>query len=187
MSSETARRHSNIFQEATDSEMVLWDDDPDHFEFALKFMYTLEYDIDDIKDNKLARFALAKGVSMVADKYKIKRLVQSAAEDIKCILTHDLNSTTLSSIISHHYTMPTACDEEISHIVASHILQKHHTFVRCDEFARVCTAHPVFASDLMALMRRVKCEFCEKTIIYNIPSFNPRRAIWRCPECDFNR
>lgn len=167
--------------------MVLYDDDPDHFEFALKFMYTLEYDIDNIKDNKLARFALAKGVSMVADKYKIKLLVQSAAEDIKCILIHDFDFATLSSIISHHYTMPTACDEDISQIIATCIFQKHHSFTRCDKFAKVCTAHPVFASDIMALMRRVKCEFCEKTIIYNGPSFDRRRTIWRCPECDFIR
>jgi hypothetical protein len=84
--------------------MELQDDNPEHFEFALRFMYTPEYDhataeklapaTDEIK---CAAFAL--GIHTIADKYDINRLISPAVADLRQILLKTTSNQALKSVI----------------------------------------------------------------------------------------
>lgn len=73
--SKQCQNYSNEMQEAKEPNMKLYDDNPAHFKFALKFMYTLDYDVSTVANNKherdahayiLCLFRLLRGLAMSA-------------------------------------------------------------------------------------------------------------------------
>jgi hypothetical protein len=92
-----------LLQEATASEMELHDDDPDHFEIALKFMYTLEYDAAAIDTKVGAAQNLKKmiiiGLYTVADKYDVHRLIVPAGNQFNKIFIVEADHDVLETVI----------------------------------------------------------------------------------------
>jgi hypothetical protein len=67
--------------------MELHDDDAEHFEFALRLMYTQDYDQVAIEKLELAKdeiglAAFPLGIHTIADKYDIKCLIRPAIDDL---------------------------------------------------------------------------------------------------------
>ncbi|KAH6881990.1 hypothetical protein BKA58DRAFT_11610 [Alternaria rosae] len=70
--------------------MELHEDDPEHFEFLLKFIYTGAYNKQEITklaaDDRSKRVLIPIGVHAVADKYNVAKLYEPAAENVKAVL-----------------------------------------------------------------------------------------------------
>ncbi|KAI4638712.1 hypothetical protein J4E93_009740 [Alternaria ventricosa] len=96
------------FKESSEGIMELHEDDPEHFEFLLKFMYTGAYNKDEIAkfagDDKNKRVLVPIGVHAIADKYDVVKLYEPAAEDVKAVLVDaDKDKEMLITAIHAHY------------------------------------------------------------------------------------
>ncbi|KAG9204252.1 hypothetical protein G6514_001325 [Epicoccum nigrum] len=82
------------FREASQATMEIHDDDPDHFEFIFKYMYTHCYDIAAIET-----LAAGHRIYLVADKYNMPSfLFRETVSESKNILYHD--DYTLDELLS---------------------------------------------------------------------------------------
>jgi hypothetical protein len=126
-------------QEATASEMKLHDDDPDHFEFALKFTYTLEYDTAPIeektgKDQNLKTMKSIIGIYTVADKYEIQRLIAPAGDYLSKIFTMQSHHEVLEAVIRAYYAVCTHPGQAIGNAMATLVLRKHSLLANIANF-----------------------------------------------------
>lgn len=153
--------------------MTLHDDDPSHFEFALKFMYTLNYDISAIeegsgKDNKSKRVEFAMGMCTIADKYDIKRLVQPAHDDLHQNVDAISDTKTLVAVIEAIYEMSPDFRVNFVKLILTTIFKAHHYFIGSHEFAELCKTCPEFAADFITSMERRQCVTCKKTLMFSV-------------------
>ncbi|KAF2799325.1 hypothetical protein K505DRAFT_294799 [Melanomma pulvis-pyrius CBS 109.77] len=168
------------FQEASDSEMAIYDDDPEHFEFVLKFIYTEHYDksaIEKISEGDVAkRTVIPIGIYAIADKYDITRLYSPAAEDVLTTFksTPDDQHDVLRAAIQTHYEMSSRADMPMGNILASFVLEHRREFTKLEDFQILMQSFPTFAADIaLALCREgvfkyspLRC-VCGWTIYYN--------------------
>ena len=150
--------------------MELHDDDADHLEFALNFIYTLDYDAAAI-DKKvgaaqnLRKMMFIMGLYIVADKYDIQRLLAPAEAHFTKIFTAEPSHPILEAVIRAYYTVCTHPGHAIGHAIAIAVLQKHTSFARSSDFRSMCTLFPIFASHIMANVKVHVC--CAVTIVSN--------------------
>jgi hypothetical protein len=87
--------------------MTLHDDDAEHFEFFLKFMYTHHYDKDAIAklaaEDKNRRVSIPSEIHAVADKYDMPLLLEPIAKDVEELLAGEVPCT-LHLLQSRHTT-----------------------------------------------------------------------------------
>jgi hypothetical protein len=70
--------------------MELHEDDPDHFEFVLKFIYSEHYDSTAVKttaDQAVDNLRFVVGVYRVADKYDVAKLLDPSVEHFQQIMS----------------------------------------------------------------------------------------------------
>jgi hypothetical protein len=160
--------------------MEIHDDDPDHFEFALKFIYTLEYNAQEIEaktkignDAKKRQALFIVRAYIVADKYDIRRLLPPAAAHLKRVLAGRADTTILESVIEEHYNVCSTPGAPVGKVIAPTIISTFHGYVKIDKFAALLKESPVFAADIagyyyeqgMFNIRRVECQSCQRTIV----------------------
>jgi hypothetical protein len=115
--------------------MELHDDDPDHFKFVLKFIYTPEYSVQEIEaktkignDAKKRQTLFTVGAYIVADKYDIRRLLSPVANDLNRILTAKADTTILESIIEKHYSVCSTPGAPVGKAIAPTIISTFHDY-----------------------------------------------------------
>ncbi|KAF3009945.1 hypothetical protein E8E13_011118 [Curvularia kusanoi] len=97
------------FREATEAEMTIHDDDPDHFEFFLKFIYTHAYDTAKITElangDPIQRVTIPCEILALADKYNMPLLIGPIANDIEKLLADKTSKTLdlLKALIPVYY------------------------------------------------------------------------------------
>lgn len=160
--------------------MEIHDDDPEHFEFVLKFMYTEQYDKSAIekmsKGDEAKRMVIPIGIYTIADKYDITRLYSPAAEDVLTTLksTPDNKSDVLRTVIRTHYEVSARADMSMGNILASFVLKHRREFMKLKDFEVLMQSFPIFAADIaLALCREgifkytpLSCD-CGWTIYHN--------------------
>jgi hypothetical protein len=176
--------------------MELHDDDPDHFEFVLKFIYTPEYSVQEIEaktkignDAKKRQALFIVGAYIVADKYDIRRLLPPAANDLNRILTAKADTTILESIIEKHYSVCSIPGAPVGKAIAPTIISTFHEYVKTDRFATLLKKYPVFAADVagyyheegMFDVRRASCGGCGKMIICSNSGVDGGTGLFHCP------
>ena len=179
--------------------MEIQDDDPDNFEFVLKFLYAGDYDTDAIekmsKGDKEKRISISLGIYLIADKYGIERLYASAAGDIllalKSVPIHEMHETLLLVVNTHYETILDA-DTSIGKMLVSFILDQDRDIIASNGFRTSMESYPVFAADIALGLSRggffnfkpVRCS-CGWTIFHN-PAANihllDKRI--RCSSCN---
>ena len=135
--------------------MEIHDDDPDDFEFVLKFIYTEDYDKDTIEKmsngDKAKRMSIPLGIYAIADKYGIKRLYAPAADDVlttlESIPAHEIHDMLLVVVHTHYETILDA-NTPIGKMLVSFILDKGREIMTSDEFRISMEAFPIFAADV---------------------------------------
>ncbi|KAF2658636.1 hypothetical protein K491DRAFT_713350 [Lophiostoma macrostomum CBS 122681] len=141
------------FKEATNTTMKLEDDDPVHFEFVLQFMYTTMFDKNEIQKStsrdKKKMVAYLVGISKVADKYNVPRLIPLVADELaatlKCLhgAGFDFSKGLVESYYSHCVTPGTPLGLIIAHSIIRDIFSTSYT--NCPDLLK---AFPTLAVDI---------------------------------------
>jgi hypothetical protein len=189
-----------LVQEATSAVMELHDDDPDHFEFAMKFVYTEPYDVQAIQkmagNDKLKRVLIPIGVHAVADKYDIVRLYEPAAQDFVSVFrnTPDKDNTLVVAVVQTCYSTIHRTNSAIGKMIAATTRRKYGAFIQSPAFDLLVQAFPVFAADIVLSCkqdgphvfnaRTEKCEHCDEMNMVSMIGKNDKRALkgkcWNC-------
>lgn len=162
-------------QEASGTVMELYDDDPDHFEFFLKYMYTGIYDKDAI--SKLAdgdavkRATIPIGINVVADKYDVPDIRKTITQDVK-ELFKACSSEAALAVVHAFYEDRVTTNTDIGQVISSAILNGHPqlSVIRDNAFTDLLEAQPKFAVDValqlherysaLASWRWYDCDVC---------------------------
>jgi predicted SprT family Zn-dependent metalloprotease len=151
--------------------MELHGDDPDHFKFALEFIYTQHYNHDAVnvitgKDDAFKRMQFAMGLYTVADKYEITRLMKPAANDFRSRLIYSKSDEVLKSVIKAHYRSCSVPEHETGKIIARTTIRKYHAFIKTADFKSLLATLPAFASDIALVCHaedrfNLRVHYCE--------------------------
>lgn len=120
--------------------MTLHDDNPGHFEFFLKFMYTHHYDKDAIDKlaagDKNRRVSVPSEIHAVADKYDMPHLLEPIARDVEELLAGEVPCTLdlLQTLIPAYYEAVTNVGSPLGKIFVSKIKTEYYTFRDSDHF-----------------------------------------------------
>jgi hypothetical protein len=157
--------------------MTVHDDDPEYFEFFLKFMYTHHYDKDAIVKlaggDKNRRVSIPFEIHAVADKYDMPILLDPIAKDVKELLADDLQCTLklLQTLIPAHYKSVSSAGGPVGKIIVSKIQTKYDEFRDTDEFASLVKAYPIFGADVALSLakgtRPYTCPSCKHSSALN--------------------
>ncbi|KAI4938792.1 uncharacterized protein J4E92_000073 [Alternaria infectoria] len=185
------------FKEASEGIMELHEDDPEHFEFLLKFMYTGAYNKHEIAklagDDKIKRVLVPVGVHAIADKYDVAKLYEPAAEDVKAVLVEAAQDREmLITAIRAHYGTEVNVDGAMGRLITSVVLENHQDLLRTKDFEQLLLAHPTFAADVALNLQRNAlsaltagwCIGCRAN--HNIDAAGMRKAgctHFYCPRC----
>jgi hypothetical protein len=167
--------------------MELHDDDPDHFEFVLKFIYTLNVNANDVKfrtnDTRktkdvvkegLRQVQFILGVYIVTDKDNIEPLLPHIANHLKDFLAARPLTQYLEPIIEKYYGVYSAPNSAAGQAIASSVIHIFSGYAKSSEFANLPRKYPIFAADIagyyhqegMFDVRRFKCYKCKKRNVY---------------------
>ncbi|KAJ4351246.1 uncharacterized protein N0V89_006585 [Didymosphaeria variabile] len=95
------------FKEASGNVIEVHNDVPEHFEAALKFLYTQQYDSEAVAEQAFIqnaqRIRVPIGILVVADKYDIERLSGLIVDDVKIYLLTTTRLPVLVAAIKEYY------------------------------------------------------------------------------------
>ncbi|OSS51423.1 hypothetical protein B5807_03217 [Epicoccum nigrum] len=134
--------------------MTVHDDDPDHFEFFLRFMYTHHYDKDAIvklaAGDKNRRVSIPSELQAVADKYDMPLLLEPIAKDVEKIFAGEVPCTLdlVKTLIPAYYKAVSNVGSPLGKISVSKIRARHYGFCDSEQFASLVKAYPVFGADM---------------------------------------
>jgi len=191
------KENTNDLQEASEGIMELHEDDPEYFEFLLKFMYTGAYNKHEIAklagDDKIKRVLVPIGVHAIADKYDVAKLYEPAAEDVKAVLVEAAQDREmLITAIRAHYGTEVNVDGAMGRLITYVVLENHQDLLRTKDFEQLLLAHPTFAADVALNLQRNAlsaltagwCVGCRAN--HNIDAAGMRKAgctHFYCPRC----
>jgi predicted SprT family Zn-dependent metalloprotease len=149
-------------QEASEAVMELHDDDPDHFKFALEFIYTQHYNHNAAnaitgKDDVVKRIQFAMGLYTVANKYEITKLMSPAANDLRSRLIASKSEEVLKSVIRAHYRSCSVPEHHMGKIIAKTTMRRYHAFFKTADFKSLLATIPAFASDIALACHAEDC------------------------------
>ena len=131
--------------------MELHGDDPDHFELLIKFIYTNDYDVKAIlklaAQDKVKRILIPIGIHVVADKYEVAKVSESAAEDVRSSL-EGAAVDVIKAAVRAHYEGGTTVDGTIGKLIAQTILEDHSKLIPTAEFQALIKSQPAFGADV---------------------------------------
>jgi len=177
--------------------MELHEDDPEHFEFVLKFIYTGAYNKHEITklagDDKNKRVLVPIGVHAIADKYDVAKLYKPAAEDVKAVLLEAAkDQDMLITAINAHYGTEVNVDGAMGRLITSVVFEKHKDLVQTKAFEQLLLVYSTFAADValhfqrMKTLRQVALAMCILCRIQAVHIETMRKAGWTnffCPKC----
>ena len=160
-----------MIQEASQTTMEIHDDNPDHFEFVIRHIYTQDFDaaaIDTLAvGDCVRRVTIPLGIYLVADKYNMPssllRNIVTNTETVLCRSEYTLN--VLLSLVPLCYGIISKADHPFGIRLAKEILRRFRKAISSNNFANIVKAHPVFGADVALLLGKEKvsyyCEYCE--------------------------
>ncbi|KAH6625368.1 hypothetical protein C7974DRAFT_276648, partial [Boeremia exigua] len=142
------------FREVSESVMEFHYDDPDHFEFCLKFIYTQDYDEDAIASmgegasSVLERVLFIIGVYAMADKYDVPVLCEHATKDVqRYLIEKPPSQRDWVTIIRKYYDKVATANGPFGNALVSGIL-KAQSAGGSSEFFSLIENHPAFGVDV---------------------------------------
>lgn len=195
------KENTNDLQEASEGVMELHEDDPEHFEFLLKFMYTGAYNRHEIAkfagDDKTKRVLVPIGIHAIADKYDVAKLYEPAAEDVKAVFMEaSKGQDMLITAIRAHYGTEVNVDGAMGRLLTSVVFEKHQDLVQKKAFEQLLLSYPTFAADAALHSQRsntlgegalVKCDSCSVKAVHIVNLRNAGCIRFYCPKCACHR
>jgi hypothetical protein len=153
--------------------MEIHDDDPDHFEFILKHIYTQKFDaaaIDTLAaEDRVRRVTIPVGIYLVADKYNMpSSLLHEIVSDTSKVLLRSRHTLdVLLSLVPLCYGIISKVDHPFGKLLVKEILRKSRDVTTSDDFKNMVKAHPIFGADMALLLGEegvsYYCEHCEES------------------------
>lgn len=142
----------------------LHNDVPEHFEIALKFLYTHRYDKDDIvklvAKDKSNRIFIPIGVNGIADKYDIDLLAECMADDVKATLLTHMKWSSYKAVVGEFYRNNSRAGSPVGLIIAQNIWEDTaYRFLASSECKDLMQQFPCFGADIALEMHGRSREF----------------------------
>jgi hypothetical protein len=177
--------------------MTLHDDDAEHFEFFLKFMYTHHYDKDAIAklaaEDKNRRVSIPSEIHAVADKYDMPLLLEPIAKDVEELLAGEVPCTLhlLQSLIPAYYKAVSNVGSPLGKILVSKIQTKYDSFFSTDQFASLVKGYPIFGADVAFFQSKLRswtCSNCSHVSAANLSGLRAKgKGYTYCESCGQSR
>lgn len=177
--------------------MTLHDDDAEHFEFFLKFMYTHHYDTDAIvklaAGDKNRRVSIPAEIHAVADKYDMPLLLEPIAKDVEELLAGEDPCTLdlIKTLIPAYYKTVSNVGSPLGKILVSKIQTKYDGFFSTDQFASLVKGYPIFGADVAFFqikLRSWKCPNCSHVSAANLSKLRAKgKGFAHCESCTQSR
>jgi hypothetical protein len=175
--------------------MELHEDDPDHFEFVLKFIYSEQYGSTAVKttaDKGVDTLRSVVGVYRVADKYDVVKLLGPSVEHFQQVMSSIQDETMLVSAVEAFYDFCPVPGHPAGKALASTIIRSRRPFVKTDKFAALLEKFPVFASDIalhyhkekLFNIRSFKCPSGHQNLILDGASSAQTLCVFHCHFCN---
>ena len=159
--------------------MEIYDDNPDHFEFILKHIYTQKFDAAAINTlaagDRVRRVTILLGIYLVADKYNMPSWffdkIVSDTGIVLCDSEYTLN--VLLSLVPIYYGMIFKADHPFGKLLVKQILFRFRKATSSNDFTNMVKAHAVFGADVALVLGKEKvetyCEHCEDRCSNSLP------------------
>jgi DNA-directed RNA polymerase subunit RPC12/RpoP len=133
--------------------MEIQDDDPDHFEFILKYMYTHCFDAAAIKTlaagNSARRITIPLEIYLVADKYNLPTSIfKDIVSDAASVLHGQYTLNELLSLVPVCYGMISEVAHPFGTLLVEEILGEFRRHTASDDFTNMVETYPVFGADV---------------------------------------
>ena len=133
--------------------MEIHDDNPDHFEFILKYMYTHCFDADAIETlaagSSTQQMTILLGIYLVADKYNLHISI------VRDINIHAASILRGQNTLEEHLSLVPVCYGMISEAehpfrtqLVTKILREFRLDTASDDFTNMVKTYPVFGADV---------------------------------------
>ena len=177
-------------QEATESVMEIHDDDPDQFEFMLKYLYTCYYDsaaIDKLSGgNETKRILFIIGLHALMEKYDILCIRDDIFMDLhEQMGLHDpADDNSLQALLSAHYNIAVAVGGSMGRSLTDYVLQCNRSFTRTADYEDMVVSNPIFGADMaLALKRDSLVSYCPHCGSHFSAGYDGWRCKVHCPCC----
>jgi hypothetical protein len=136
----------------------LHDDVPEHFEIALRFLYTQRYD-EEVVSNLAANdnvkgILIPIGVHFIADKYDIDLLAEPIAEDLKVKLGSSTDRKTYTTAIQRFYAACSNAGNPVGKTISKAVMDHQPQYLSTAEFRSLMEEFPYFGADIALDMHR---------------------------------
>jgi hypothetical protein len=176
-------------KESYESVMEIHDDDPDHFELLLKYVYTYSYDTDAINklsgEDRTKRLLIPIGVHALADKYDLSCIRGPIAEDLRG-MANSVDYKMFPALLSAYYSTAVAVRGPVGEILTSWALNNHRSFVHTEAYKQMVASNHVFGADMaLALERDTYDIFCSSCLLHVVVRHEKKNlhANVYCPWC----
>jgi hypothetical protein len=173
--------------------MELHEDIPEHFEYMLKSLYNGGYDVNEIFElndgDKIEAVSIAICVCVVADKYDVPKIFESAQENVKeILLDYPKDTALLFGAIKSYYGNDNPAGRPMSYLIPSMIFEEYSKHLdretyeklfKSDDFEKLLSLYPAFGADIaQALQTKDKlcmghlckawCEVCKEDLVTDV-------------------
>lgn len=147
------------YQESSDNRMRVYDDIPEYFELALKFLYTNELDTEAIaglgaSGDPTKRVNLWMKIYHVAKKYDIRNLRSMVSDNIEVTLSTVSTIKATADIVKSCYEEIEVPDTYLGRCIAGVVLEKRKRFLPSADVTILIKTFPLFGTDLAIELSR---------------------------------
>ena len=170
--------------------MEIHDNEPDQFEFLLKYLYTYYYDgaaIDKLSEgDKTKRMLFIIGLHALMEKYDIPCISDHIVLDLhEQMKLHDtIEDNSLQALLSAHYNIAVAVGGAMGRALADCVLQGDRSFTGTKEYEEMVVSNPIFGADMALALERDSCvSYCPYCASYFSASDKGWHSVAYCPYC----
>ena len=182
-----------VTQEAADAVLELHDDDPEHFDYFLKFIYNSDYDYDapeKLADGDPAKLAaILVGLHALVDKYDVPKICFILKLSLKSSLDMhggDNESALSRAAVRARYGHYSEVKPAIGKLKTSAVLSHNQKFYNTPICERLMQEYPAFAADIAFTARRkrnlnlfvYRCDMCDHRSRFDIEKLREEVYVW---------
>jgi hypothetical protein len=146
-----------VGQEASEKVLDIHDDNPEHFEIMLKYLYTYKYETPDGVSDFEKQFIIPIGLHTLADKYVVEGLGARAVEAFGYDKSKILDADECEQLVQAHYEYCAQVDSPMGQAITGYILVVLKSFMYTDMFAALVQRYPILGADIVFAEKRGLC------------------------------
>jgi uncharacterized protein YlaI len=150
---------TDIRQEAGNATIDLHDDDAEHFDFMLRYIYDGDFytlSKSNHSQDTPSRVLLWMGVSVLADKYDIENLLDASESQVLCVLCDmkdEIDFSTLEAAIHGHCKLPNNSGSRMGKKISKCIVMSYWRYLSQGRFDELVHKYNTFGADMAIAMK----------------------------------